>query len=112
MSIKYKKPESRIPQRRKPIECQYPKCKKEATHSLGMADPDAEKSYYCKEHCEEVKQIGRCRMIDKEIEISLCHSCFAMTKTIRGGSGYGTYYYCGKCKAIKQKKFGKNEVIK
>jgi len=55
MSKRYKLPESRIPQRRKPIECQFPKCKKEATHSLGMADPDAEKNYYCEKHCKEVK---------------------------------------------------------
>ena len=33
------------------MKCQYPKCKKEATHSLSMADPDAEKNYYCEEHC-------------------------------------------------------------
>lgn len=37
------------------MKCQYPKCKKEATHSLGMNDPDAEKYYYCEEHCDEVK---------------------------------------------------------
>ena len=35
--------------------CQYPKCNKVATHSLGMADPDAEKYYYCEEHCDKVK---------------------------------------------------------
>lgn len=35
--------------------CQYPKCKREATHTLSMNDPDAEKYYYCKEHIDEVK---------------------------------------------------------
>ena len=29
MSRKFATPERRIPQRRKPIECQYPKCKEE-----------------------------------------------------------------------------------
>lgn len=55
MSIRYKTPEYRIPLRRKPVECCYPKCKKEATHTLGMADPDAERIPYCKKHCDIVK---------------------------------------------------------
>ncbi len=55
MSRKYATPERRIPLRRKPIECQYPKCKREATHSLGLNDPDSEPNYYCEEHCEIVK---------------------------------------------------------
>jgi len=37
------------------IMCQYPKCKKEATHSLGLNDPDSEPNYYCEEHCRQVK---------------------------------------------------------
>ena len=37
------------------MECQYPKCKKEATHSLGLDDPDSEPNYYCEEHCDVVK---------------------------------------------------------
>jgi hypothetical protein len=40
---------------RKEIMCQYPKCKKEATKSLGMDDPDAELYYYCDEHIDKVK---------------------------------------------------------
>jgi hypothetical protein len=36
-------------------ECQYPKCNKEATVFLGMADPDADYYGYCEEHAERVK---------------------------------------------------------
>jgi len=52
MSRKYGTPERRIPLRRKPKMCQYPKCKKEATHTLGLNDPDSDPNYYCEKHCD------------------------------------------------------------
>lgn len=36
--------------------CEYKGCKKPAYFKLGLADPDAEGSYYCEEHCEKRKQ--------------------------------------------------------
>jgi len=38
------------------MKCQYPKCKAEAQFSLGMADPDAELSYYCGGHIDMRKR--------------------------------------------------------
>ena len=51
------------------IKCQYPKCKKNATHSLGLNDPDSEPNYYCKDHCELAKMntiMAKCKIKQKE----------------------------------------------
>lgn len=37
------------------MECQYPKCNKEARFSLGINDPDSEPNYYCEDHVESAK---------------------------------------------------------
>ena len=34
------------------MKCQYPNCKAEAAFSLGLADPDAERCFYCGGHID------------------------------------------------------------